>query len=247
MNHSRVELCEMKLIQGKGSDEQIAFQGMIILIDFSEVKLKLRALLNGHTILVADADKKEVGTKLSEEWQNIPLPDAKTEAHFELISTDKSEAQKLSNSLVIEALSDQLQSLKSSQMQHTHHDGIFWSAFEKLGQLVYNLATLNFLSGRVPSADRLEENEVDFIKVNNTLQLAAWRDRMVMTLPYDQNLFEPDSLFASPAIHEEDLKLFFQLIQTLETLTNEVDVLLKKITDIYEYLTNSLLSQDRIK
>lgn len=57
--------------------------------------------------------------------------------------------------------------------------------------------------------------------LNTCVEASYYDDRLVITIPYQQDIFEPNSLF-EPALSKQDIKLLYELMQIVKSLTQNV-------------------------
>lgn len=67
-------------------------------------------------------------------------------------------------------------------------------------------------------ADKLSDSQKS---LNKCVEASYYDDRLVITIPYLQDLFEPNSIF-EPALKEHDTKLLYGLMQTVKSLTQNL-------------------------
>jgi hypothetical protein len=233
IHQSKIEICEAKftnLVAGKPID---FFNGLLVLIDVCNPDIKLRGGFNGHTVLITDQHKHEnILQGRFSELSRLKLADSELESEFELFTNNEDEARKILPNALLKELKDLAEYLASVKEQKEHIEDKLMYGFERA--LLSTSGFLKAILSRLPGRENKDLNLRDFnevfdltkhnaisdevISINSCLQVAAYKDKFLITIPYSHDLFEPNSLFSAPMI-EEDKQILFRIMNLVDTVT----------------------------
>ncbi len=244
-----LEMSEVELLDNENGQKVRLFKGMFIILDISEIDTALREPFSGKTILLQDKVKHlEKFKEKYSEYKPVPLPTPEYEERFEAVSTAPDEAGKLLTIPFLDTLSHLAATLTKVKQQITHRDDIFIRKLYKIcgwfGSIVisllvgipYMLANLLLRRGYVSPwmgdiTDPVKYAEIkksadtpldDFmLALAQDIHCSFYDDKVFISVPYDHDLFEPNSLF-EPALVEEDKDLIFNLMEALAEIANSV-------------------------
>jgi hypothetical protein len=229
LNGMTIKIEEANLADLANRERQSVFSGLLIVIDISEVRVALNADFNGHTVLIADAQKElENKVKRYATLTRHILP-LQYEQMLEAYTTDPDECALLLSSTLLDALNSLHQTLLNSGLQHQHFDDKASHAFQELYDAIplgSNRAIESEKEFITERKQRLDITKSDVLSsdpyaVNKTIQTEFIADKVFITIPHTADLFEPNSLF-EPALNDEDRDVLFAVMQTAYTVTAEI-------------------------
>lgn len=206
------------------------FRGLVIMIDSSEIKVKLRQNFAGKSVIIADAAKEHaaISAKYSDH-QRVTLP--VHENTLEAYTTNADEFKKLATPDLLTDLVEFQDYLNKLEKQHEHSDDKIKFAFDRLIEKI-SLNTLLRKKDRMYDArialnkkldvTKSDKTNEDVTSINNHVQLEIANDKVLITIPVKHDLFEPSSLFVSP-INDEDMELLFKTMNLVGKLTAKID------------------------
>jgi len=229
VNESTVRIAETEMAQIRNKERVAVFKGLVVLIHISGTHVKLRGTFNGKTVLIADPQKKlpEIASKYAS-YQHFDLEDKKFDEEFEAYTTDPHDARKLLSRPFIESMLSLHQVLSNVRAQYEHFD-------DKIAYAAR--AILDYI--KLPSGKSIAEKEydanygidldiskedaisMDARYINGDLQAEFYGDKVLVTIPCKNDLFETNSLFR-PALTEEDGMILFTLMKTVQEVTGQV-------------------------
>jgi len=231
MNDYTVKIAEARIARIRRNNRSVVFKGIVIAIDVSEINVKLRGTFAGKTVLIADGQKTLRGTEEKyKNFQRVALENAAFESEFEAFSTQPAEARNLLTTTFITRLVELQHLIQNSTEQRQHFDDkiayavkacvdkIKWPfARRSLQQIAYENA---YEASLDLTKDDAFSSDADAI--NKAVQAEFFDDKLVITIPTTHDLFETNSLF-EPALHEEDAKLLFAMMQTINGITKDLN------------------------
>ena len=233
IHESKIEICEAKFTNLVSGEQIDFFNGLIALIDVCNPDIKLRGGFDGHTVLIADKHKHEnILQGRFSELSRLKLSDPELESEFELFTNNAEEAQKILPAALLKELKELSIYLASVEGQKEHIEDKLMYGFERVLLSISGVlkAILSRLSGRENSDlhlrgfnqvfDLTKHNAIsdEVIAINSCIQIAAYRDKFLITIPYSHDIFEPNSLFSAPMI-EEDKQILFRIMNLVDTVT----------------------------
>lgn len=225
-----VKIAETEIAKSADKERVQVFKGLMIVIDICDSRVKLRGNFEGTTVLIADAQKdiNEIASRYTS-YQKFHLDGPGFEEKFEAFTTNPEEANKLLSPDLIQtllALQDHVTNLKEQQ-QHWD-DKVVHAAQAMLDHI--KPPSLR-KSPAEKAYDEIHDTGLDLTKensispapqyINRHVQAEFYGDKVLITLPFKHDLFEPNSLF-EPAIHDEDRMLLFTLMQGVEQITAQL-------------------------
>lgn len=226
MHGVSVEITEMHLLMRRGRMQFPIFSGLMIVLDINDPGLVLRGRFSGKTVVIADRTlpREYVAMKYGD-FRRAALPDGGFEQRFEAFTTDVDEAKRL---LTIDLLRDLLRlsdAVRNAKNQVRHTDDRIAFAISGIasgfGDAMGVLATLAvdwFETGslrrspmRHKSPPPGAEVAPDAKGLDEAVHCAFYDDKVLITIPYRHNLFEPDVIFRAP-LHQDDIRLAYDLM-----------------------------------
>ncbi len=241
-NQMKVKIAETKLIKNIDGKPVDFFNGLIVLIDFSESRIKLRAKLSGKSVLINDNKKFcDLAQSKYKSFEEFKL-EGELESKFEAYTTNRAEAEKFFTPEIINSVagfSGFLSSLKNQQ--HEWDDALMhrfettlmrmsqylWAGISVSGNLSglkLDFSTNNYLEG-VFDPTKINELSSDIKAINCSVQCAAYDDKFLITLPHAHDLFEINSIFEE-AIIEEDKRFLYELVRFISNITSGLNRIL---------------------
>lgn len=239
---------EARLLNTYDHQRVAIFQGLMLLIDISEVRVKLSRDFSGRTVLIAD-ERKNIGSieKNYSGLENVALQTPEHEKQFELYADNKEEALALVTPQIIGQLVTLHRLVSQATQQVEHIDTKIKYAFEAiidktLGKLRGNtLSKMPLINQEklpaVAAYDKAHEADLDTGKadpiamhrqaINQSIQLECYKDKMLITIPCQHDLFETNSIF-EPAINKEDGMILFEIMRTIHMLTSNIQSYMQK-------------------
>lgn len=221
VNDCTVRMVETKIVQVRHGNKRAAFNGLLVIVDTSEVRVKLRKPHDGHTVIIADAQKDLLSiNKKFKDFERVTLDDL-YESRFEMFSTNALEAKWLSSPKVLDIvllLHDKLQGLKlqkqhwDDRLAHATNAVIHWEPRRHSRQLPSEREYANTF-GHGVDVTKADCIMMEVAAINRSVQIECFDDKIIVTVPTAHDLFEVNSLF-EPALNEEDAEVL-HLIMTL--------------------------------
>jgi len=238
VNKTRVKIAETQLVKILNGKPYDFFEGLFILIDFSESDIKLRAELSGQSVLIDDKKKTDSWfQKRYKHFEIFKLPTTELESKFEAYTTNKEETGRIFSEKMLNSLTGFSKFLNSLDMPvHEWDDDLLYKfesyinrASDDLWALISHIGDLvTFSSYRksgyldsVFDPTKLNEMSDDARAINSSIQCSAYKNKFFITIPYRRDLFEINSLFRKP-VSDDERKFIFELIKLIDTVTNEL-------------------------
>ncbi len=233
-----VKIAETEIAKVVNKQRVAVFKGLLVSIDFCDSRIKLRGTLAGDTVLIADAQKdiSDIAVRYAA-YRRFDLKDNRLENRFEAFTTDTGEAERLLSPALLETLLRLQETLSTPREQRQHWDDKVAYAARAIFDHV--TGALRVCIER-PFRKRLEAEkaydelygaDLDLTKANpismelqyanRHVQAEFYDDKVLITLPFRDDLFEPNSLF-EPALHDEDRVLLFLLMQCVDQVTAQL-------------------------
>ncbi len=187
------------------------FRGLFVTIDLSDPKVRLRGLFQGRTAVIERKRRKLSYIKERfKHFEEIDLPKRKLNEHFKAFTTHQAEAQEVLSDAFFTHLLRLGKVLEQAPKARKNWD-----------DAIYRLLTS---ASRPKLYDVDEESALSdaLYSINNAVQCSFYEDKIQITIPYQEDLFEPPSLFARP-LEREELFTIFCLMHVLSDLIKEVD------------------------
>lgn len=244
MQNVRVEMAEGGLYTHRGGESQNVFSGLMILIDINDAKNVLHGNFSGQTVMLLDAQVNEVLLEKYEGFKRVQLADSSFGQQVTALSTHTDEAQRLLNSEFVVGILKLSEALQKAQYQESAVDDKIALALEKvatgLGDILAaaGMAIMQwFKTGRFgqisqrhgPLHASAQADTADAQLFSGGAQCCFFEDKIFISLPTKQNLFEPDSLF-HPPLTAEDIKLSYAIMNNIGEL---VKVTLKNLNQAH--------------
>ena len=245
---TKIEISEAKLITRYHGKRVAVFNGLLVVLDICNPDTILRGPFRGNTIIIQDDKKNLEYTKTKfQGYDRVNLPTKELEGRFEVLTTDKSEAEVIVHDTFLKAVLKLAKAIQTAPEQVTHLDDkiMVWLATKAmfLGSILFSLASIPFniisVIKRRPilTVWDIEEfspaKHVDIYKktkstdltevqaINEDIQCSFYKDKVLITIPYKHDLFEPNSIF-QPALIEADLHLVFAMMNAIGELCNVI-------------------------
>ena len=198
----KVQIGEGRLIRSTHAAPESVFRGLLILIDICNTNIKLRAPFSGKTVVISDSGKfNTFFVELYKSYSNFPLPSENLEREFEAYCTVPNEAKQLLTIEFLGAIKNLHTLVNQVQLQHQHFDA-------KATEILQDQASKSRYISHTKA-------------INESVQCAFYDDKMLVSVPYPHDLFEPDSIFDKP-LNDEDMKLLYMIMTTTFTLVEHV-------------------------
>lgn len=236
LNDMTIKMTEASLIRIREGGKISFFNGLLILIDTSESRIKLRRNFSGRTILARSdagqlrADAARKFPEVSQSW--VPL------SGYECLTSSPDESRQLLTSDLVKSLADIHEIILNLKRQAEHIDTMIIHSLNAL----YDMAKGGLLD-RVSlkplpveqDYDKRRGENLDLTKrdplshdmdaANQGLRAEFFEDKILIALPYPHDLFEPNSIFESP-LSEEDVRIVYALMDLLLKITLKTDEVL---------------------
>jgi hypothetical protein len=247
-NNSKIEMSETKLIKYHNGKNVAVFNGMIIMIDVCNPSLVLRGPFKGKTIIIQDENKDSgyINKKFGG-YERVNLPNKILEARFEALTTNKEEAKSILSEGLLNSILQLASIIRTSTKQVTHIDDkimfFFTEKVKLMGSILLQIIWIPFgiisaIRGGTFSmgwyiepfsaskhTDIYKETLIDNISsvqsINNDVTCSFYDDKVLLTVPYEHDLFEPNSIF-EPTLVEEDLHLLFNVMDIVRKITDQI-------------------------
>jgi hypothetical protein len=231
-----VEITEVQLKAHRQGTDTVLFNGLMIVLDINDSNLVLHGKFSGKTVVIANRPREDdyVIAKYAD-YRRAVLPDTSFEQHFEAFTTDPDEASRLLTSDLLRNLLKLSATIGSARNQALSPDNRLAYMLGRLaGKFSNRLAAgaeilLHWFktgSFRVQSTrPEMQLNgsalPADAKRLSRCLHCAFYEDKVLITIPYRHNLFEPDSIF-QPPLHADDIKLTYELMTAVNGMAGAV-------------------------
>ncbi len=240
MHNMHVEITEARLLTRSHSSYIETFAGLMVIIETDDVDA-LHGQFSGKTVVIVDRSTQMdyVASKYSD-YKRVPIADSAYGQRFEAFTTQADEADKINSSEMLRAilkLSDAVKNVKRQEL--SLDDRVAYM----LGRITHGLSDmLAFLGARlavwlqtgsfrvVSTRHALALPDVireDAKALNQCVHATFFDNKVLITIPYGHNLFEPDSLFRSPLI-EQDIDMVYQLMTSIGGIIDATISLMKR-------------------
>ncbi|MDX1975852.1 MAG: hypothetical protein SFT92_09300 [Rickettsiales bacterium] len=236
-----LEMMEAALIDERLHGKAEVFHGLMILIDVCDPNLVLRGSFAGKTLLVSGQQPHEMDEKLT----LVPLPDSSFDSYFQAFSTDHKEAAAILKEDTLRNVLKLSECVRNARAQGQHIDDKIAYALSSIasgvseGMSVIVKAVCNWLyTGSVKSSQTRHDQTLRTPShtakqagqgkaITGAIQCAFYNDKVLILIPYQHNLFEPDPIFKAP-LSEDDIILVYTLMGLIKELAGEVVTNLSK-------------------
>lgn len=237
---SHIQMAEVRCLRLQESERRAVFRGLVVLIDFVNMGLKLRRNFLGRTVLIADGQKNLPGLSAAfSSLQTVALPTSRLEALLEAYASDAEEARGLLNASLLETLSELAVFLGNLKQQETHWD----TQLAHMGHaLLHRLKHAGaksperpfdyILSAEDAEALQLFKNEPAHAGEDSILyqvRLEFFEDKALLLVPCPHDLFETNSLF-EPALNREDAEILYRIMKAVDQLTRDTASYLSNVS-----------------
>ncbi|MFT7098911.1 MAG: hypothetical protein ACJAS6_000777 [Rickettsiales bacterium] len=247
---SKIEISEIRLFKQRGNKKNgkkvSVFSGLMVVIHFCNSNLALRNPFRGETIIMQE-DKKDLGY-IKEKFKNyekIDLPNQILEDRFEGFTTNKKEAKIVANEELLNSILELCSIINAPTKQKTRlDDKIMFFAYQNaqfLGSLFLQFLLIpfslfNLIRGRGFSLDWYFEDlkfskHADIYKttsdngklqaINSDLTCSFNGNKVLITIPNSNDLFEPHSIF-KPVFTDQDLDLLSKIMNMINKITGQI-------------------------
>lgn len=234
LNDMTIKMTEASLVRVREGGKLSFFKGLLILIDVSESRVKLRRHFSGHTVL-AQHDNGYIKQQFLKTTGKTPqswTPMSGLECYTDV----PEESHQLLQADLVKPLSDIYEIIRHLKRQTEHIDTKIFYSLNVLYDLVKSQLIDRFAHNPLPAEQAYDkefgEKGIDFTKgdpisedvsaANNGFRAEFFEDKILISLPYSHDLFEPNSIFESP-LNEEDIRLVYALMDVLQKITERVD------------------------
>jgi hypothetical protein len=181
-----------------------------------------------------DHDGGYLATKYSD-YRHVTLSDSSFEQHIEALTTDTDEAERLLSADLLRNLLKLSDAVRHAKNQISHTDDkvayAIFSIAKGLSDLlaaVLTSAVTWFKTGsfKSPASRHVQptaETPIagDALALNAAVHCAFYDDKVLISIPNEHDLFEPDTLFRPP-LHGDDIKLAYDLMSMVKGLGKSV-------------------------
>jgi hypothetical protein len=231
--NAQIQMCESHVIDSRDKKNPLlVFKGMIVLLT-----LPASASCKGRTVVVQDEHKDlpALAQKFAG-FTRVDLPNSDFEAHYEALTTDAAEANHLLTLSFLETMESLFSTLRNTSRQVMHTDDKIVAMLASTRQLAKDAAknprdTFLTLQGQLQriakgskqlsTPDFTALTQGDSYSVNNTIQCSFFENHVLFTIPYDNDLFEPNSVFER-AFEAEDVTLTYALMACVFRLVDNL-------------------------
>lgn len=237
LNDMTIKMTEASLVRMREGGKISFFNGLLILVDTSESRVRLRRNFNGRTVLVKN-DSSQLRQSIASSFPDVsnfwvPL------SGYECLTSDLNESKQLLSQDVVKALAEIHEIILNLKRQSEHVDTMIIHSLNTLydlvkGQLIDRVSP-NPLPAEQAYDKQYGEKGIDLTKhdtishdmdsANQGLRVEFFEDKILIALPYPHDLFEPNSIFESP-LSEEDIRIVYALMDILQKITQKTDEVL---------------------
>lgn len=212
---TRIEISEGMLIKEIGKEKIAMFRGMFVVMDISNSDLVLRNSFRGKTIIIeSEKIDSEYLKKHYSEYEKLDLSE-ENEAKFEVLTTNKSEAKQLVTDALLIRIQRLSETISKAEQQIQHDDDKLMAYAHKICMKLGGLILSPFGSSNLdplPIEKTDADISYDIESLNRSVQCCFYDDKVLLTIPYKKDLFEPNSIF-QPAIIEEDIHVLYNVMR----------------------------------
>lgn len=224
INTTTVQIMETRLSRVKEGENRSLFQGLMLLVDMSDARVKLRTPFSGRTVVIADSRKLSQTGARYHHMTRIPLHAPVLEEALEAYADHPEEAADQLTEPFLMALMAFGARLQSLHRQTEHWDSKLAHAAAEAHDKLARRATEDMDARGVLGKENHQnaDQPLDVTKadtavftadsINEQVQAEFFEDKLLITLPCPYDLFETDSLF-SPALNEEDIRLLYDVME----------------------------------
>jgi hypothetical protein len=205
--NAQIAMCEAQCNDTRDKANPVAvFKGMMVLLT-----LPAHLACKGRTVVLQD-EHKDLPALMQKfaGFSRVDLPTSDFEAHYEALTTDATEAQKLLSVEFLETMEQLFNTLRNSSRQVMHTDDKIVAILEGIRgwakdfvkdprasalRLKGELQRLLLRNGADAPPDFAALKQSDSYSINNTIQCSFFDAHVFFTIPYDNALFEPNSVF----------------------------------------------------
>lgn len=199
----KIEIGECTLVNK--TRKEALFHGLMVLLDITETQIRLGRPFDGHTIVIGKQEEGGQKTPDTHSMVSVPLPSPalQLDGKLEAFSTHPEEAQEVLQETLLNELIGLQRTLQDCTIEANHWDDRILRFFEQL-----------HVKKNYPMAEGYEG-------INETIQCAFYGDKVLITIPYSHDLFEPNSIFEKP-LHREDIDISWALMQVVQVAVDSV-------------------------
>jgi hypothetical protein len=218
----------------------------MVVINTCSSNLSLRNPFNGETVIIQE-DKKDLDyiKEKFENYEKIDLPNKSLEERFEGFTTDVKEAKIVANEELLNSILKLCDAINLPAKKKTNlDDAIMFFAYQKaqfLGSLIVQILLIpfnfiNLIRGRGFSLGWYVEDfkfskHADIYKttfdngqlqaINSDVTCSFNGDKTLITIPTNNDLFEPNSIF-KPVFTDQDLELLSKIMNIVSQITGQI-------------------------
>lgn len=239
-NGVKIELCEAELSASHNLPRPFSvFKGMLVMLT-----LPGNMQFSGQTVIIQDENKDVAALQQNlAGMQRIDLPTAEFEEHYEALTTNQSEAMRLISEQFMETMVGLFRTLRNTSVQVTHTDDKIVAVIKMLKKtalatlknprhlqkqfkkLPYHIERIKGMVEAKRNGEKYVEPEVQMpegmYNINNSVQCSFYGNKVLLTIPYDNDLFEPNSVFEH-AFEAEDITLTYAMMLAIFRLADQI-------------------------
>ncbi len=236
-----VEMSEVELLAQRNSHVQNVFRGIFIILDINDPNVVLRGKFAGKTVAIFGRKSgSDFITSKYDGYKRVTLDSSVTQ-FVEAYTTDTPEAERLLTADIVRHIIKLSQAIGAAKNQKRSVDDKVAYALDRIAggacdvmavaasTLIHWFKTGSFktLSQR-HKPEKAEHTKADDAGAYNAyVQCAFYEDKFLLSIPCEQNLFEPDSVFYPP-LTEEDIKLVYEMMTGIAGMAQSVVASLPK-------------------
>lgn len=235
-NGVTVEMSELELHVQRESAQVPVFNGLAIVLDINDSNLVLRGKFDGKTVFLQKKDNNnDFVTDKYDGYKRISLAETSFAQHIEAYSTFQEEGVRLLSASLLRAFLKMGDTIAHSKNQTRPVDDKIAFAIERiaggLGDVLAAMASALlswFKTGRFrveSMRHSYSQSETAISKdsraFGNLAQCAFFNDKILISIPYGKNLFEPASVFHKP-LSEEDIRVVYEIMTDVAAIADSV-------------------------
>ena len=241
-NNAKIDVAEIALAKQREDKGILSFKGLVIVIDVCNTDLTLRGPFKGNTVLIADHKKHLDYIKDKfKDYTRLEPPVKELEDRFEMYTTDVDEANKMVCERLLRSLTGLSDYIHSLTEQKTHHDDKLEIMYNQLKQDIQTAKDNKQLDEEqkglwweelIDEVKEIKDAKLhkvykedprygvsDMESLNNDVACSFYDDKVLLTIPHINDLFEPNPINEVPIIGE-DIELIYHLMKTIHEITN---------------------------
>ncbi len=243
-NGVNVEISEVHLKVQRESSQLAVFSGLFIVLDINDTNLVLRGKFDGKTVVLQKHDSiNDFVAEKYDGYKRVSFTESSFTQKLEAYSTVQPEAERLLSEKLLRSFLKISDVVMQSKNQSPSVDDKIAYALERmaegLGDMMAAMAGA-ILSWFKTGSFRVESSRHSYSPVETNIskdakafaltpQCAFFNDKLLISIPSNKNLFEPDSVFHKP-LTQEDITLAFAIMGEISDISKAVvDALPKEV------------------